>query len=214
MATPQQLRNAVANLARLAQRDLDALFRQVGDARSKQLRDALMDILPTLVETYGEAAATVAADWYDELRVEAGATGRFTAIPAEIPGAGESGLIGWAMDAATDDAAFKSLIAGGLQKRIANGSRLTVARSSVADPQASGWKRIGSGSCAFCRMLIERDQLYSAATADFASHDHCNCQAYPLIKGAEPIDVKDYVQTKRNITDADRARVRDYIASH
>lgn len=219
MTTPNRLRRSIADLVRLAENDLNVLFRQIGDARSKALREALMDVLPALVETYGAAAAAVAADWYDELRLEAAATGRFSAIPAEIPRAGESSLIGWAMDTAKDDAAFKSLIMGGLQRRIANGSRGTITRSSYADPQSAGWKRIGSGACPFCRMLIERDQLYSEASADFASHDHCNCQAYPLIKGAEPIDVKDYVKSSRYTEDDEQrakenAYVRQWLADH
>lgn len=227
MATPDELRRAVANLTRLADRDLAALFRQVGGARSQELRDALMDILPALVDTYGSAAATVAADWYDELRDEAGATGRFTAIPAAVPDAGASSLIGWAMGKSADDSTFQTLIAGGLQRRIANASRQTVAGSSYTDRQSVGWKRIGAGACEFCRMLIERDSTYSEATADFGSHDHCNCQAYPLIKGAEPIDVKDYLQSPKNaqrpgesVEDyerrraPERARVRDWIDSH
>jgi hypothetical protein len=28
-------------------------------------------------------------------------------------------------------------------------------------------------------MLIGRGAVYSEATADFQSHDHCNCQAEP-----------------------------------
>lgn len=216
MATPNDLRRRVAELVRLAQGDLDALMRQVGQANSKELRDTLMDVLPSLVETYGSAAATVAADWYDELRDEASATGRFTAIPAEIPDAGTHALIGWAAQTATDDASFRSLLGGGMQRRIANGARGTITRSSVADPRSAGWKRIGSGACTFCRMLIQRDQLYSEATADFAAHDDCNCQAYPLIEGAEPIDVKDYVKSRRYTEDDEKratenARVREWM---
>lgn len=214
MATPTSLRKQIAELVRLAGGDLNELFRQVSDARSPQLREALLDVLPVLTETYGSAAASVAADWYDELRTEASATGRFSAIPAELGDTKVEGLVGWAMQTARNDYAFKMMIAGGMQKRIANASRITVMQSAIADPKSAGWKRIGVGSCAFCAMLIDRDQLYSEATADFASHDHCNCQAYPLIKGAEPIDVKDYVKSRRNITDADRARVREYIATH
>lgn len=219
MATPNDLRRRVAELVKRAKGDLDALFRQVGAAQSAELREALMDVLPSLVETYGTAAASVAADWYDELRDEAGATGRFTAIPAELPDAGTQSLVGWAAETATDDNAFRSLVAGGMQRRIANGARGTVTRSSVADPQAVGWKRIGGGACAFCRMLIERDELYSEATADFASHDDCNCSAYPLIKGAEPIDVKDYLKSSRYIQDdakraTEHARVREWMAEN
>ncbi len=200
--------------ALLAKGDLDELFRRVSDADSPALREALLDVLPSIVETYGAAAATLAADWYDELREEAAARGRFSAIPAEIEDTKVAALVGWATDQARSDEAFRMMIDGGMQRRIANASRVTVSRSSLADPQAAGWKRIGVGSCSFCNMLINRDELYTEATADFASHDHCNCQAYPLIKGAEPIDVKDYVKSGRNITDADRARVREYLRTH
>lgn len=206
-------------MARLAGGDIDELFRQVSDARSPQLREALLDILPALVDTYGAASATLAADWYDELRDEAAATGRFSAIPADLRDTKVEGLVGWAMETAKSDDAFRMMIAGGMQKRIANAARATVMQSSTADPSAAGWKRIGVGSCAFCVMLIDRDVLYTEATADFASHEHCNCQAYPLIKGAEPIDVKDYVKSSRYIQDDElrakhHARVREWIATH
>lgn len=219
MATPTSLRKQIANLARLAGGDLDELFRRVSDARSPQLRAALLDVLPSLVETYGSAAAALAADWYDELRDEAAATGRFSAIPAQMRDTKVEGLIGWAMETSNNDDGFKMMIEGGMQKRIANASRVTVMQSSVADPQTVGWKRIGVGSCGFCAMLIDRDELYSEASADFASHERCNCQAYPLIKGAEPIDVKDYIKSSRFIEDdalraKEHARVREWIATH
>lgn len=175
-----------------------------------------MDVLPNLVSLYGSAAATLGADWYDELRDEAGARGRFRAIPAELPDRDRTdALARWGVTplfkAAPDFGSALTLVQGGTQRIIANASRQSVTRSATADPSSAGWKRIGGGECAFCSMLISRDQLYSEATADFASHDHCKCSAYPLIKGAEPIKVKDYVQTTRNITSADRARVREYI---
>ena len=219
------LARTVALLDGRARRDLAALWRRMESAA--QASDALHDILPALIDTYGSAASTAAAQWYDGLRAKAGAPGGFTAIPADIKETGAHALVGWALSTATDDSTFKSLIEGGMQRRISNFSRATVAGSSVADPSSVGWKRIGAGACEFCQMLISRDQLYTEASADFASHDHCNCQAYPLIKGAEPIDTKDYVQSARNSQKpgesdaayekrraADRARVRDYIATH
>lgn len=219
MATPLSLRKQIAHLALLAKGDLDELFRRVSDARSPELREALLDVLPAMVETYGSAASAIAADWYDELRDEAAARSRFSAIPVDLGDTKVEGLIGWAMDTAKSDDAFQMMIDGGMQKRIANASRQTVMKSSVADPSAAGWKRIGTGSCSFCVMIINRDELYSEATADFASHEHCNCQAYPLIKGAEPIDVKKYVQSSRYIQDdalraKEQARVHEWIATH
>lgn len=214
MATTDQLRNDISALVRLAERDLDVLFAEAADGRSQVLRAALMDVLPVLVATYGAAAASVAADWYDELRAEAGVTGRFTAIPAELRDAGASGLVGYAMGTATDEKAFRSLISGGLQLRVANASRQTVMGSAIADPRATGWQRVGSGSsCPFCSMLIGRGAVYTEAGVDFGAHDHDDCQAAPAFVG-QPRPVKPFTPSSRNITDADRERARAWIASH
>lgn len=225
MPTPTALRNAVAGLTGAASRDLAALWRQLETAA--QAEAALRDILPSLIDQYGAAASVLATEWYDDLRAKAGAPGRFAAIPATIGDTGSRALVGWALAEASDYEAFQSLVEGGTARRIANFSRQSVQQSSIADPASTGWKRIGAGACTFCRMLIERDVLYTQAGADFASHDHCKCQAYPLIKGAEPIDVKDYIQSARaskkpGESDAtyekrrstERARVRDYLATH
>lgn len=212
MATAAELRSGVTALTTLANADLAALWRQVSTAA--QAREALRDILPALVETYGSAAATLAADWYDEARLKAGIGGSFTAIPAEIGDAGTDELARWGVDplfkAEPDWVSAQSLIQGGLQRRIANVSRVTVAESSIADPSADGWQRTGSGECAFCAMLIGRGAVYSESTADFASHDHCNCAAVPAFRGL-PRPVKPYTPSDKNITDADRERVSAYL---
>lgn len=214
MPASATLRRNVAELAALAERDLHTLAAQVEDPRGPELRAALADVLPTLVDTYGSAAATIAADWYDELRVERAVKGRFSAIPAELPDPGADGLIGYAMGTATDDASFLTLVGGGLQKRIANGSRYTITTSSIADPHADGWQRVGSGECAFCSMLIGRGAVYSEASADFASHDHCNCSAEPAF-GGQPRPVKPYTPSQRRRSEstrtADSARARAWM---
>jgi hypothetical protein len=209
MALPGlDLRDGVDGLATLASSDLDVLWRQVSTPAEAEA--ALRDVLPALIDTYGAAAGTLAADWYDEHRDMVDAKGNFRAFPADIPDTGAQSLVGWATSTATDYTAFQSLILGGMQRRIANFSRLTVVGSSVADPATSGWQRTGSGECTFCDMLIGRGAVYSEATADFASHDHCRCSAVPAFKG-KPQPVKPYTPSTRKSTDADRARVRAYL---
>lgn len=212
MALPGlDLRDGVDGLVGYANRDLAALWTQVKDAA--EAHTALNDILPALIATYGAAAATLAADWYDELRDKVGVAGRFRAIPANIPDSGAHALVGWALTEAKDYQSFQSLIEGGMQRRIANFSRGTVTSSAIADPKATGWQRTGSGECSFCSMLIARGAVYTEATADFASHDHCHCSAVPEFVG-QPRPVKPYTPSSRNISDADRARVRDYLRTH
>lgn len=212
MALASDLRSGVKLLSDGARRDLAALWRQVESA--SQARVALNDILPALVDQYGDAAAAMAAVWYDDLRAKQGIAGRFTSIPAVVGDTGTGGLVAWALDTATDYMSFQTLIEGGTQKRIANVARSTVMGSSVADPRADGWQRVSSGGCAFCQMLAGRATLYrSEDSATFASHEFCDCAAVPAF-GGEELPVKPYTPTSRNITDADRARVREYLASH
>lgn len=207
MAT--SLRPETDRLVRLAEADLGRLWRLVAGGASAEV--ALHDLLPALVAEYGQAGAAMAAEWYDEQRGRAEVGGRFTAVPVDAADRGVHALVGWALTEARDDASLKALILGGVQRRIADHVRYTVTGNSVADPRAVGWQRMGAGACPFCLMLISRGAVYSEATADFASHDNCHCQAVPIFRGAEPIDVKDYVRSARNISDSDRARVREYL---
>jgi hypothetical protein len=211
MPSPTLLRRGVAGLATLAFRDLNAAWR---DAENTARAGAVLrDTLPAVIETYGAAAATLAADWYDESRDEAEVRRFFQATPATIEQIGADSLIAWATAEATDVNALRVLIEGGTQRRIANFSRLTVTESALADPAATGWQRVGAGSCAFCQMLISRGAVYSEATADFASHDHCKCAAVPAWGGA-PLPVKPYTPSAKKGSDADRARVRAYLRAN
>lgn len=217
MSTPTQLRRDISNLSRLAERDLAALWRTVTTAAAA--RQALNDILPALIETYGVAAAALAADWYDEARIKAGAGGSFRAFPIELPNPGAVELAGWALaEAKTLDTA-RTLVAGGLQRRIANASRGSIIGSSVADPKSAGWMRVGTGACNFCRALIARGAVYTEATVRFGAHDNCNCQAAPKFDGSSPIDVDEYRQSTKYVRDDDardkkNARTRDWIAKN
>lgn len=144
------------------------------------LEEALRDVLPALVATYGAGAATLAADWYETRREREGIGGTFSAVPADIADPGTQALVGWALTEAQDIRGFQTLILGGTQRRIANYARATVMGSSIADPKARGWVRVGSGSsCEFCSMLLDRGAVYTEESADFTAHDHDDCGAAP-----------------------------------
>lgn len=187
LATSRSLRNGLAEVTGAADRDLSALWRSVSTAA--EAKTALTDVLPALVQQYGAAASTLATEWYDDLRAKETIRGTFRAFPASLDAtAASTGSIealagvgvGPLYGAAPDWSAAQVLVAGGLQRRIANYARATVTTSAVADPQARGWTRVGDGSsCEFCSMLLGRGGVYSEASADFAAHDHCACGAEP-----------------------------------
>lgn len=177
MTTALRLRDDLRAVTGELGTDLGSLWRTI--ETPQLLQRALRDTLPDLIDTYGLAASALTADWYDDLREQAGAPKRFTAVPAEIADTGTQALIGWAADEATSVPAFQALILGGAQRRVADFSRLTVTGSSIADPGAAGWKRVGAGECDFCQMLLGRGAVYSEASADFEAHDNCHCVASP-----------------------------------
>jgi hypothetical protein len=204
----------LATLTRQAERDLAALWQHI--TSPDVARDVLMDVLPDYVSFYGSAAATLGADWYDELREAEDVPGSFRAIPVEPPDREQAqALARWGIgplfQPEPNVEAALTLLQGGLQRIVANADRDSVALSAIDDPRADGWQRLGIGAnCGFCNMLISRGAVYTKATVRFGAHDHCNCYAAPAFKG-HPRRVLPYKPTERLVTDADRARLRDYL---
>lgn len=217
LSSYERFRREVRDLGLEAEKDVAILWRSMDDARGA--KEALFDMLPEIVAAYHGAAAAAAADFYDEVRAASEARSTFTPILLDPPDLGTDELVKWALGAAKDGTTFQSLIAGGVTKRISNGARDVVTRSSIADPSAKGWMRVGGGGCDFCAMLIGRGAVYSESSVDFASHDHCRCGAAPAFNPSQIAAVKDeFVPSARRKSDAvkgrDRARVADWIDDH
>lgn len=170
------LQTEAAGLVRLAGRDLTTILGSVADRASA--RDALHDLLPALIRDYGQMGAAVAADWYDEAREAAYVRGAFRAVPLEPSDRGAEPLIRWALGTATDDAALNVLILGGVQRRITDHVRLTLASSSILDPYAQGWQRVGRGECDWCKQYLD-GEIHYIEGYDFPAHDNCLCSVRP-----------------------------------
>lgn len=214
--TPYEgFRRAVRDLMILAESDMRDLWAMVRDAGP----DALYELLPDIIDTYGSAAQSIAADYYDNLRESMSVPGRFAPIVEAPASTGASSLVGWATATAADDRAFEQMILGGVQRRIVNQSRDVVVRSSIADPSARGWMRIGSGGCDFCAMLVGRGAVYTERSVDFKSHDHCNCNAAPAFNREQVRAItKEFAPSARRRSEetkaADRERVQTWIAAN
>lgn len=223
MTSAAEARQGLVDLAALARRDLAAFWALVQDWPVEQIRDALMDVLPALGDQYGDAAAELAASYFETARERADARGSFAPVLAERPDRARwEALSRWGVDplfaAEPDAVAALSRVSGGLQRTIADQHRLTVVESSLADPAASGWRRVGVGdNCGFCRMLIDRGRVYTEAGVTFRSHDHCNCAAAPSWdSNVVKVSTEPYRQSRKNRSEAtrkaDNARARAYIA--
>jgi hypothetical protein len=215
LPTTIELREGVEGVSAAASAELAPVW--AAGLALYDLRALLNEILGGLLEEFGLAVGAYAADWYDEYRLERDVPGSFTASPQLLRDPGAEQLVAWAMKPLEQDVPdlrrAQVQLDGGVQLRLSNVARETVAESTYADPQAVGWQRVGSGRCAFCRMLIARGAVYSERTARFAAHDHCGCSAVPAF-GGQPLPVTPYEPSKRRISDANRARVRAYLRAN
>jgi hypothetical protein len=216
MATATELRSLITRLSDAAAADLAELWAVI--VGTTDASDALMDTIPSLVDDYGDAATLVAAEWYDEYRAELNISGSYTADLA-ILDLGGPALAGWGSSLLTPDDvdwdAALERISGGLEKRVAVAARETITQNVDNDPLGVGWQRQARATgCGFCQMLAGRGEVYkSRDTANFGAHDHCQCVAMPAF-GGRPVPVKPYTPTAATITDADRARTREWIKAN
>lgn len=212
--TTQSLSSVLQTLSAAGLADLNQLW----GLSPTELAVALFDLLPGLVDTWGEAAASAAADWYDQLRETADVSGKFTAIVEPLGDLGAYSLAGWAAEPLNlpepDLLSAKSRIEDGFQKRLVNSANLTVTGSAAEDPNAKGYmRRTRPGACKFCVMVASRDAVYTRKSATFACHGHCYCEAVPAW-GGQALPVGPYKPSDRPSTAADRARVRKWIADN
>lgn len=226
MATAFEVQKFKADSALLvghAKADLERFWSAIDLSNPAAARDALLQFTPVLTAEYGELAAALAADWYDDLRALAGITDTFT---AQLAGTVATDVV----EARTRFGAQHlwtpvpdqtlSFLAGATAEYVLQPGRDTIAHNAARDPRASGWHRqTRPGSCDFCRLLAGRGGVYKKVTAKFAAHGDCNCVAVPSWDAsAQEVDVEQYVASERTskMSDSQRsahtARVRAFLA--
>ena len=173
-------------IAALVERDLQDFLASLNFDRPDSVQLSLFDFVPALVAEYGDVAATVAADWYDELRSAEGVPGSFRAPLAPlVPDEQVNARLGyatrptgplWLGDSATLSA-FVTMMAN---EYALQPGRDTVMQAAHKDKAAYG--RIPEpGACKFCLMLASRGFVYSKDTAGDSKkfHGKCRCNIMP-----------------------------------
>jgi len=185
------MRTANRQITTLAIRDLGSLWNSLDLTKPEAARDALLRSTPILVARYGDVAATVAGDWYDDLRAKAPTGGRkpkaFSAALASTVAADQvQASVRFAAGHLFTDAptGTRDVLEGAVQRFVLEPGRQTIATSVARDPWEARWARVPSGSaCAFCLMLGSRGPVYASEESaggmgDY--HNHCYCTATPI----------------------------------
>lgn len=173
--------------------DLRAFWGTLDPSDARGSRDALLAALPPLVEQYGEIAATVAADYYDDLREQAGVRGRYVAeLAPPVDHEAIRASTRWAVDplfGGDGEAAALARLITVVDRMALQPGRDTIAASVHGDPADATYARIpDSDPCAWCLMLASRGAVYaSEASAGGLTdwHNDCDCEATPFWPGDE-----------------------------
>lgn len=210
LADVEDHRATTLGLSTLAISELVNLWREldpISDARATA--QALREVLPTILTTYGLAAGSVAADFYDDMRAEVAGLAAYTSMTTDPPtDDAAQALIGWGLaplferdtttseglvegdGAKVDTAPAPSLeralsrLSGGVQRAVANTARQTIITNARRDPSEVRYVRHASANaCAFCAVLATRQAVYRTESTKF--HRSCHCVAVPVWPGDE-----------------------------
>lgn len=199
MATPAEaaaFRRSQLDVVTLARADLVVWWRTLDVSDAQAATAALQAFLPDLVAVYGDTAAAVAADYFDQLRAEAATGGRaYRAVVAEPVPVGQAQAVarwgaGPLFRTQSDPNQSLRLLSGAVQRLVLQAGRDTVARNILRDPARPRWARVPGGRtpCAFCRMVSSRGAVFLTAQSagqDNQWHDGCTCQPVPVWQGQE-----------------------------
>lgn len=179
------------DLLTLVEADLAKFWRQVDTSTPEAARAQLDLFVPSLVQTYGESAALLAADYYDRLREQSGARGRYAARMAEpAPVDQIEGSTRWAVGplSTADVAQALANMLQAAQRLVVQPARQTITLNVDGDPGRPKWARVPTGAktCAFCLMLASRGAVYDTdRSAGRMHHYHadCDCEPTPIWEG-------------------------------
>lgn len=183
-------RQRQADIVTLAVAALVARWESLDLADPAAVVAALSEAVPEIAAAFGETAASVAADFYDTLRREAGVPGAFTAtMAAPVPDQQVANGVRYDVrplfektftapdgDKVTvkpdPDKALKRLSTD-LQRYVQQPARDTIARNAGRDPASAHWARVPTGptTCGFCLVMASRAAVYESEGSAGADQD-------------------------------------------
>lgn len=184
----------VRDLMAVTTADTIELGRQLVVLSPIEARNVLLDEFPALVRAYAEVGGTYSADWYDQVRSEVGASGRFRASVSGIPNDEQmQATARWAVGQLFADQieAFLRDLSYGATRLVQQPTRSTIVDSAFADPAAGAFVRVARvDACSFCLMLASRGAVYASrasagSVVGESYHTNCMCRAEPVFSPAD-----------------------------
>lgn len=174
-AEAAKFKNANGRLTDEITRDIRKTWAAMGAYTPEGKRDALLDLVPGLVSTYGDAAATVAVEYFEKTT---GSSGKIHGGPSSEAVRGSVRAAAGGFWSGQETAAITSIIASATRHMLQSG-RNTIFEN--ANDSGLRFARVPeSGACDWCLIMSSRGAVYhSKETAGGEGndyHDECNCQ--------------------------------------
>lgn len=176
-----RVRRSLNGLSAEARTALEEIWAQFGTDRVFASQ-ALVDLWLSLIETYGNMAASMGAAQFEAWAVELGLTPRVQPVAGVDPERATARLR-WALS--TPAQLGNAVVL--LDELVKQPFRSVIQKS--AGPSGGAWARVPTGAetCAFCLMLASRGAVYQTAhTAGQDRKYHGDCDCIPtLVRGPE-----------------------------
>lgn len=167
----------------------------------------LEELLPGIVEMYGNAAATAAAEMYEAVLLAE--TGKATtAYLAATESEKMRGAVGYAASLLSDGKVNKAItmLRKNIDYYVKEPARQTVTESAKRD--GVRWARVPQGreTCGWCVLLASRGFVYHSEHTAHGYHANCDCMPVPSTKADTVIDGYDqkgyeemYLEARRKV---------------
>ncbi|WP_270207987.1 hypothetical protein [Eggerthella lenta] len=152
----------------------------------KAARNAVVERMQMLVARYGDAAAALAADFYNEIAEAAGASVADAVLAEAAADASVAGSVRYSarklFGREADEDAFRKACAAALSRFVKKAANDTMSKNAVRDGRKGAkFARVpqGAETCMFCVMLASRGFVYASreAAGEFDHfHDNCDCK--------------------------------------
>lgn len=204
--------NFIGALSKLNQASADAIVKYVnkygfGDT------DALVGYAKGVVDLYGNASASLAAQMYDEI---AELEGKFYE-PAELADTPDYGEVAKTVYGVLKTSDNPKEMGGAVSRLVKRTGQDTLLQNGIRDGAEFAWIPNGD-TCAFCLTLASRGWQKISKKAlknGHAEHIHSNCNCSYMIRHSDDIDVAGYNPDKylQMYDDAEGKKPKDKINS-
>lgn len=150
----------------------------------------LQETMPIVVAEFGDIAATVAADFYDEIRDQSTASQAYrtqlaAAAPSEQVAASTRWALGPMFSPEPDSPAALARLLQVADRMVLSQGDATIRRNVSSDPARPRWAWVPNGkTCAFCTLKASRGAVYHTSdTAAGGRHADCDCATVPIFPG-------------------------------